>query len=167
MRRSLWSSCRSWIRRPLPVLVWLAGPLLAAAAERPPPTPNPALDPAAVVRIQLDALAHVDRPVRNAGLAIVFSFASPGNQAQTGPLDKFVGMIRRGYPDMLNHRSATLVKTKIDGDQALQGVEIIDRAGLAHHYVFILSRQHDAPFKDCWMTDGVIIAPGEKPKVET
>ncbi len=137
-----------------------AGPALAA------PKPDPALDPATVVKLQLEALAHVDQPVKDAGLAVVFRFASPGNQAQTGPLEKFSRMIRSGYADMLNHRSAAVVKSTIDGDQALEAVEIIDRAGVLHRYVFILSKQSEAPYKDCWMTDGVVNAPGEAPKVE-
>ena len=151
-------------------LRWLLIPLLAIVASGTAlaaPKPDPALDPAAVVRFQLDAMAHVDQPVRNAGLATVFGFASPGNRAQTGPLPHFVDLLRKSYPDLLNHRSAILEKAVIKGDQAFQKVELIDRAGHSHRYLFILSRQRDAPYKGCWMTDGVINAPDEPGALET
>jgi len=156
---------RCWIIAAISVA--MLGTAIAAAPNTSIPKPSPALDPAQVVRIQLGALAHVDEPVHDAGLAIVFSFASPGNQAQTGPLPKFVELVRKSYPEMLNHRSAVLIKTVIDGDQALQGVELIDRSGTAHRYVFVLTRQVEPPYRDCWMTDGVYPAPGEKPAQET
>lgn len=138
-----------------------------AAAAAPAPKPDPALDPAAVVRIQLEALAHVDEPARDAGIATVFRFASPGNQAQTGPLKHFADLIRHSYAEMLNHKSATLLPVVVDGNQALQAVELIDRAGTPHRYVFILHRQEAAPFKGCWMTDGVINSADEANRQET
>lgn len=155
-----------WRHRLAALLLLAAAAAQAAGPAIALPKPDPSLDPVTVVKLQLEALAHVDQPVKDAGLAVVFRFASPGNQAQTGPLEKFSRMIRSGYADMLNHRSASVVKSTIDGDQALEAVEIIDRAGVTHRYVFILSKQTEAPYKDCWMTDGVINAPGEAAKVE-
>jgi len=128
--------------------------------------PDPALSAAAVVQLQLAALAHVDRPTRDAGLATVFGFASPGNRDLTGPLKRFAAMIRDGYPEMLNHRSTTLTPLVMDGEIALQGVELIDREGRPHRYVFQLSKQKDGEFKDCWMTDSVFEAP-DKPEIAT
>lgn len=128
--------------------------------------PDPALTAPAVVQVQLAALAKVDEPTRDAGLAVVFGFASPGNRSQTGPLPRFAAMIRDGYPEMLNHRSTTLAPLVIDGDIALQGVELIDREGRLHRYVFQLSKQPDGEFKDCWMTDSVYKAP-EAPEIAT
>lgn len=128
--------------------------------------PHPALSPAAVVQLQLAALANVDRPTRDAGLAIVWGFASPGNRSQTGPLKRFTAMIRDGYPEMLNHRTAVLAPLVMDGAVALQGVELIDREGRRHRYVFQLSKQADGPFKDCWLTDSVFEAPDE-PEIAT
>lgn len=162
---------RGWFLRTLATALMLVAAAHAMADTRAgapgsTPGPSPALDPAAVVRIQLEALAHVDQPVRDAGIAIVFSFASPGNQAQTGPLKHFAEILRKGYPEMLNHRSATLLPTVMNGAQALQGVELIDSAGIAHRYIFILSRQSEAPYAGCWMTDSVINNPDEPKRQE-
>lgn len=159
--------------RPLPKpMVLLLGLLtwslaLAAHAADAAPKPDPSLSPADVVKIQLNALANVDKPSRDAGFETVFGFASPGNRSQTGPVKRFAALVREGYPALLNHRSATLADTVIQRDEAVQGVEIIDRVGVTHRYVFLLSRQTEPPYRDCWMTDSVIQAPEGTPEVAT
>lgn len=150
----------------------LAGAASAAAdaksaAAKPAARPDPALAPAAVVQIQLEALKHVDEPAHDAGFAIVFAFASPGNQRETGPVEHFAQMIRASYSDLLYHRSATLAPTRFDGDTAIQAVDVIDRGGSAHRYVFLLSKQADERCKGCWLTDSVYVDPRQQPKVET
>ena len=158
---------RPILLRLIPCLLLLLSSTASAAADGAAmPKPDPALSPAAVVQLQLAALARVDQPERDAGFAIVFGFASPGNRSQTGPLKRFAGLIREGYPAMLNHRSTSLAPLVMQGDIALQGVELIDRIGVLHRYVFQLSKQLDGEFKDCWMTDSVYQAP-EKPEVAT
>jgi hypothetical protein len=92
---------------------------------------------------------------------VVWRFASPGNQSQTGPLPRFTRMIREGYGEMLDHRSAKLAAVVIQDRQALQGVDLIDRSGISHRYIFILSRQTEPPYRDCWMTDAVVGSPDE------
>lgn len=143
------------------LLALLPGSSIAADEKKLAIGPDPALSPAAVVQLQLAALANVDKPVRDAGFAIVFGFASPGNRSQTGPLAHFAALIREAYPAMLNHRASTLAPLISEGKQAIQGVELIDRTGLSHRYVFMLSKQPDGPYKDCWLTDGVFQAPDE------
>jgi len=143
------------------MLAALATTVSAADKAAAPIGPDPALSPAAVVLLQLAALAKVDQPVRDAGFAVVFGFASPGNQGQTGPLPRFAKMLRDGYPEMLNHRSATLAPLISQGNRALQGVELIDRSGVSHRYVFQLSKQTEGRYKDCWLTDSVVQAPEE------
>ena len=141
-------------------------PLATAAFAASTPHPDPGLDPASVVRIQLKAMEHNDRPSPDAGLAVVFSFASPGNREQTGPLAHFSAMIHASYGQLLNHRSARLNKTVVQGDQALQGVELVDQKGETARFVFVLSRQSEPPYAGCWMTDGVLPQPEDADKQE-
>lgn len=157
---------RPFLQRLIPCLWLLLAGTAAATDNAPTPKPDPALSPAAVVQLQLAALARVDQPERDAGFAVVFGFASPGNRSQTGPLKRFAGLIRDAYPAMLNHRSTTLAPLVMQGDIALQGVELIDRIGVLHRYVFELSKQQDGEYKDCWMTDSVYQAP-ETPEIAT
>jgi len=157
---------RPILTRLIPCLWLLFASAASAADVANPPKPDPALSPAAVVQLQLAALAMVDKPERDAGFVTVFGFASPVNRSQTGPLKRFAGLIREGYPEMLNHRSTTLLPLIMQGDIAIQGVELIDRIGVLHRYVFELSKQPEGEFRDCWMTDSVYQAP-EAPEIAT
>lgn len=118
--------------------------------------PNPKLTPTQVVQLQLDALKAVDTPVKDAGFATVFRFASPENQGQTGPLPRFARMIREGFGEMLNHKSSRLLTPVQQADQLLQPVELVSLAGRTYRYVFLLRRIDSGACTGCWMTDGVI-----------
>ncbi|MEW5309463.1 MAG: hypothetical protein WDW38_001351 [Sanguina aurantia] len=58
----------------------------SASTDEPVTSPAPCLSPEAAVQAQLQALKSDD-------LATVFAFASPGNQAVTGPLRRFTAML--------------------------------------------------------------------------
>ena len=105
------SPIRAWIVPALLsfVLVFCAAPALAQGSDADPPSealvPKPALSPGDVIRIQLEALRHNDEQDR--GIAVAFLFASPINRANTGPLPRFIGMIKEGpYALMLDFREA-------------------------------------------------------------
>lgn len=118
--------------------------------------PNPDLSPEQVVTIQLEALQHNDTPERDSGIAIAFRFASPANQAATGPLANFILLVKNPlYQPLLNHRSVERAPVKIAGDEAQQRVILMSATGVKAVYLFTLSKQADGRYKDCWMTDGV------------
>ena len=117
--------------------------------------PNPALSPAEVIRIQLEALRDNDDQDR--GIAVAFRFASPANRANTGPLPRFIAMIRQGpYALMLDFREAAYGPVETVSDRARQRVTLTG-ARESVTYWFHLSRQSEAPYADCWMTDAVYI----------
>ena len=157
-----------------PIPKWIAPPLLALAlslgavptlAQQHGPTgtdplseslvPNPGLSPGDVIRIQLEALRNNDEQDR--GIAVAFRFASPANRANTGPLPRFVAMIEQGlYSLMLDFLEADYGPVETVADQARQRVTLTG-ARTSVTYWFHLSRQSDAPYTDCWMTDAVYI----------
>ena len=119
------------------------------------PEPSPDLDPAEVVRIQVEALRN-NSPL-NEGIALTYRFASPNNKRSTGPLDRFTQMVRTDpYHLLLNHRRARYEPLALSGNQAHQLVIITDSAGEEIAYHWTLVRQEEGKFKDCWMTDMVI-----------
>lgn len=121
--------------------------------------PAPVLSPEDVVRIQLEALRHNDE--RNRGIEVAFRFASPANRVHTGPLPRFIGMIRNGpYALMLDFRAVSYGPVESNGTQARQRVILTD-ATTSVAYWFYLSRQSKDPYVDCWMTDAVFIEPAE------
>ena len=117
--------------------------------------PNPGLSPGDVIRIQLEALRNNDGQDR--GIAVAFRFASPANRANTGPLSRFIAMIEHGpYALMLDFHHADYGLVETASDQARQRVTLTGaRASIT--YWFYLSRQSEAPYVDCWMTDAVYI----------
>lgn len=119
--------------------------------------PDPIQAPEEVVRIQTDALAKNDEPYQNAGIEITFRFASPQNKLTTGPLPRFVGIVRSpAYAKMINHKGVEFGPAHVEDDVAQVPVLITATDGEKVGYVFRLSRQSQAPYAQCWMTDGVV-----------
>ncbi len=155
------SPIRRWIVLALVslALAFSAAPSRAQGGEADPLSeslvPDPAFSPGDVIRIQLEALRHNDEQDR--GIAVAFRFASPANRAGTGPLSRFIAMIEEGpYALMLEFRDADYGPIETAANQVRQRVTLTGaRASMA--YWFYLSRQSEAPYVDCWMTDAVYI----------
>ncbi len=133
-----------------------AAAALLFAAEH-PTEPSAELAPEEVVAAQLHALRQNDPANRDAGIRIAFRFASPGNRQVTGPIERFIALVRNPlYAPMLNHRAARFGEMTVAGGAARQKVTLTARNGAPASYVFILARQDGAPCSGCWMTDAVI-----------
>ena len=105
--------------------------------------------------IQLNAMKHNDQTDK--GIEITFRFASPKNKIQTGPLNRFIMLVKNpAYSPLLNHLGSTFLDLKINGNQAIQEVLITSAKGSLKGFRFFLSIQEDEEFKDCWMTDAVV-----------
>lgn len=119
--------------------------------------PHHSLTPRQVVEIQLEALKRNGEGDK--GIEVVFRFASPANRMQTGPLERFKRMIKGGaYALMLNFESVVYDEPEVAGDMARQRVVLVSREQTLGYY-FMLSRQMEPPFKDCWMTEMVGVVP--------
>ena len=124
------------------------------------PTPNPALSPGEVVRIQLEALRANNET--DHGIEVCFRFASPNNQSNTGPVDRFGEMIKVGpYSLMLDYHDAQYAEVEIRENRARQLVTLKGTSETIT-YAFHLSRQTLDDCDGCWMTDAVTIEKVEK-----
>ena len=132
--------------------------IAAVSGDSPPdPSPSPEWTPAEVVRFQVEALQRNDQPYDDAGIETAFEFASPGNQAATGPLPRFAEMVHGPvYRDMLGFKSAEYGPIRVEGDQAVQDVTLVQADGRRVTFLFGLSRQSDGACDGCWMTDAVV-----------
>ncbi len=138
-------------------MIWLMLPAAACATVLMGQEPSPALTPAEVVRTQITALKNNDKPRKDAGIATAFRFASPGNRAATGPLDRFILMVKGPlYRPLIDFRTVEYGEMEVKGDAARQIVRVTEGDGKTAVYLFTLTKQKDAPYKDCWMTDGVM-----------
>jgi len=143
------------------LLAWaLSLPLSAAMSDRPGdivlPRPSADLAPQEVVRIVIDALANNDEPYANAGIETTFSFASPANKINTGPLERFAKMVKGPpYGIMVDHVSSEFSEVVLMGNKAYQMVLLTAPDGRAEVFAFRLGKQLDGEFKGMWMTDAV------------
>jgi hypothetical protein len=144
-------------------LAAVPAPRPAAPARLAPPRPDPRHSPEQVVMFQLAALREND--AADAGIATVFAFSSPANQAATGPFPRFVELVKSpAYRPLIGHRRAAPGPMRVRGRDASQEVSVTAADGEELSYVFSLTRQPaGAPFAECWMTDGVVLMPERDP----
>lgn len=84
-----------------------------------------------------------------------FSFASPGNRAVTGPVDRFAGLVEsEPYLPLTANQGYVVGRAVESKDAATVLVTLIDRSGTLLAYRFYLSRQKGEPHRR-WMTDAV------------
>lgn len=139
------------------LLVAIASPFIAGAAPLADLTPRPEITPEQVVQFQVTALQHNDDPQTDAGIERVFRFASPSNKTATGPLEKFAQIVKSpAYSPMLNNVSSSIVGSDVEGDKAKIAVKVFGATGRPVTYIFVLSKQSEGEFSNCWMTDAVM-----------
>ena len=142
------------------LLVTLPSAALAGGLDAAPSTEH---SPEEVVRIVVDALRENERRDGDEGIATVFRFASPGNRASTGPLERFTRMIKGGYSDMLGHVGTRFDEMSVVDDKALQAVWLTTPSGAEMGYAFQLGRQSGGEFDGMWMTEAVLpLGEGER-----
>lgn len=115
--------------------------------------PNETYTPQQVINIVLSSMQK--NAADDEGIATVFRFASPDNKLVTGPLSRFTQMIKRGFPDMLNHTSVRYDDIDIANDIAVQAVWLQTQSGTEYGYEFKLSIQRGGNHDGMWMTDAV------------
>lgn len=125
------------------------------------PTPSPSLSPEDVVRVQMRALQQ--NGPQDRGIRTTYEFASPENKQATGPYKRFAQMVKSApYRAMLNATTLTFGDILIHETQAAQEVRVVTASGQEVTYLFVVRRQSDPPYEDCWMTDAVFTTPRVK-----
>lgn len=144
------------------VLVFLLGLVSERLNANQSAEPAATLSPNDVVRIQLEALGRNDANGPDSGIRIAFRFASPSNKLQTGPIEKFITILRNpAYVAMIDNKALEFGDTIIENNSALVPVLVTASNDKAFGYVFSLSRHTVADCVGCWMTDSVVPMPTE------
>ena len=76
-----------------------------------------------------------------------FGYATPDLQAQFGSPDRFMEMVRHGYPPVYRPRTVDFGPLTEDGGQVLQRVELIGPDGLAYTARYTMERQADGSWR--------------------
>lgn len=126
-------------------LLGTAGVARAAEVSR-----KDAADIRAVVQAQLDALA-VDDADR------AFSFATPGIRKMMGSAQKFLAMVRSGYPVVHRPASVAFLKPEFQGTEVIQAAQMTDAKGVAWLAIYHVQRQPDKS----WRISGCVVVPNE------
>lgn len=121
--------------------------------------PSPHYTPRQVVDIQVGALAANGAWGEDQGLALAFRFASPDNRRATGPFPHFATMVRQGYGALLDARDYDLGPVQMHHGAALIPVIVTAKDGEQHGFVWVLGRQSEGRWANCWLTDAVFEAP--------
>jgi|SRR6185295_9378214 len=128
------------------IAFWVA---VAAACAVAPARAAPGTEPVAgadaravrsVVAAQLDAFARDDA-------ARAFSYAAPAIQAMFQTPERFVAMVRTGYPVVYRAAGATFLVPQRLGDDVVQGVHLSDSDGAVWLATYRLERQRDGTWR--------------------
>ena len=120
------------------------------------PKPNKSLSPLEVVQTMMNALRQNDIPSPDYGISVTFKFSSPANRQQTGPLERFLEMVKGPvYGSMVNHRGATYENIKVRGERAKIDVFVKNRSNHYNGFRVLLSLQHSNRSAGSWMIDSV------------
>lgn len=125
------------------LLLLTAGFAPAAPAQE---TPVPAADAKAieeVIRAQLAAFAKDDA-------AKAFGYAAPGIRQMFGTPEKFLAMVRAGYPVVYRPAAVTFLKPSGGGGDVIQPVRMADAEGTLWIALYLMQRQADGS----WLTNG-------------
>jgi hypothetical protein len=63
---------------------------------------------------------------------------------------------------MLNNVSSSIVGSDLEGNKAKVAVKVFGATGRRVTYVFVLSKQSEGEFSNCWMTDAVMPLDGRE-----
>ncbi len=120
--------------------------------------PSAEIAPQDVVKIQLSVLQNNDLTPDDAGIRTAFRFASPDNKTATGPVARFIELVKTPlYGALIGFERVELETMRLTGEIAQQRVTVHHRDGESASFVFTLSKQPaDSDCPDCWMTDGVL-----------
>ncbi len=117
-------------------------------------SPNNAISPKEVVKIQLSGLQQNDLNYKDSGIEQTWQFAHPNNKRVTGPLSNFKMMIKSdSYGMMINHLSHTITEVGSSDKWAQFEVIILDKDKIYHKFNWQVEKYTlDGSLKDCWLT---------------
>lgn len=118
--------------------LWLVGALLDARAAE--VSKGDAQKVREVIQAQLAAFAADDAER-------AFSYAAPAIREQFGSPERFIAMVRQGYPVVFRPASVTFLRPDWVDGQLLQAVQMTDAAGAMWLAVYHLQRQPDRSWR--------------------
>ena len=119
--------------------------------------PNTNIKAMQVVKMQLSALMKNDTPYKDFGIIQTWEFAHPNNQRVTGPLDRFINMIKTdSYSMLINHKGHEVKEVYESTEVATFEVMVLDKEKKYYKFKWQVEKYKlDGPLKNCWLTTAV------------
>ncbi|MDC0216062.1 DUF4864 domain-containing protein [Candidatus Pelagibacter sp.] len=119
--------------------------------------PNNEIDPYQVVKIQLKSLMNNDDPKENYGIKQTWEFAHPNNQKYTGPLEKFIIMLKgNSYKMLLNHIDHKITEVQQGNSVVLFEVVVLGKNKSYYKFNWQVEKyEKEGLLKGCWLTTRV------------
>ncbi len=119
--------------------------------------PNITIQPDQVVKIQLNGLMKNDEPNLNNGIKQTWEFAHPSNKKYTGPLPKFISLLKSdSYKMLINHLESEIYQIFKSNNQYGFEVTILGNDKKYYKFQWVVEKYYDqGPLKDCWLTTSV------------
>ena len=119
--------------------------------------PTKAIEPNQVVKIQLNGLMNNDKPNPNDGIKQTWEFAHPENKKYTGPLTKFINLLKgESYSMLINHLDSEVIEVFKSNNQYGFEVTILGNDKKYYKFQWVVEKYYkDGPLKDCWLTTSV------------
>ena len=116
--------------------------------------PNDFIQPHQVVKIQLTSLMKNDDPKQNNGIKQTWEFAHPNNQRYTGPLERFILMLKGdSYKMLLNHLEHNIVELELTNNTAIYEVKVLSKKKAYYKLSWQVEKyEKSGVLKDCWLT---------------
>ena len=119
--------------------------------------PKIAIEPNQVVKIQLNGLMNNDEPNLDDGIRQTWEFAHPSNKKYTGPLPRFINLLKsETYKMLINHLENEIIE--VFKSNTRYGYEVTILAVDKKYYKFqwvVEKYYEEGPLKDCWLTTSV------------
>ncbi len=119
--------------------------------------PNINIEPYQVVKIQLTGLMNNDVPNVDDGIKQTWEFAHPSNKKYTGPLPKFINLLKsESYKMLLNHLDSEIIEVFKSNNRYGFEVTILGNDKNYYKFQWVVEKYYDeGPLKECWLTTSV------------
>ena len=119
--------------------------------------PNNEIEPYQVVNIQLTGLKNNDTPNKDNGIEQTWEFAHPSNKKYTGPLSRFINLIKsENYKMLLNHIENEIIEVFKSNNRYAFEVTILATDKNYYKFQWVVEKYYkEGPLKDCWLTTSV------------
>ena len=119
--------------------------------------PNNSIKPYEVIKTQLSGLMNNDIPNKDSGIKQTWEFAHPSNKKYTGPLPRFINLLKsESYKMLLKHLDNEIIEVfKSDNSHGFE-VRILGEDKNYYKFQWVVEKYYDeGPLKDCWLTTSV------------